>query len=210
MPRRTSALFVLLAVVIAPAATRGQTGGTLSLGVNVGGHAPADASAHGGYGVGPVWRFGHPETGWGWQWGLNWYKTDIDRTIGGRSVNLGELHVRPFMAGYGYTRVFGRASLTGDVLAGYALTTLNITPAADDAYHDQGARSVSGHASDTLALRPELTMWYDVNKTVGVQVNAGYMIARPRVTVSSTLGDDARRMRADMFGLKVGVAYSVF
>jgi hypothetical protein len=41
-------------------------------------------------------------------------------------------------------------------------------------------------------------------------VNAGYMVARPHVTISSTLGTDRRRARADQFMLNVGMVYSVF
>jgi hypothetical protein len=35
-------------------------------------------------------------------------------------------------------------------------------------------------------------------------------MARPEVTVTHSLGTDRRRVRADMFQMKVGLAYSVF
>ena len=53
-------------------------------------------------------------------------------------------------------------------------------------------------------------MWYDMNQKVGLHVSTGYMIARPHVTVTSTAGEDKRPVRADMIGLKVGLAYSIF
>jgi hypothetical protein len=36
------------------------------------------------------------------------------------------------------------------------------------------------------------------------------MIARPNLTVRTTLGEERQQVRADMFMLKVGVVYSVF
>ena len=59
-------------------------------------------------------------------------------------------------------------------------------------------------------LKPELNVWYDLNKSFGLNLNAGYMIARPDVIVDTTAGQDKRTARADQFILKVGVVYSIF
>jgi hypothetical protein len=45
-----------------------------------------------------------------------------------------------------------------------------------------------------------------VVKKIGLHVSTGYMIARPHVTVSSSIGDDRQRARADMLQMKVGLA----
>jgi hypothetical protein len=73
-----------------------------------------------------------------------------------------------------------------------------------------GAESVTIKSSNTLVLKPEIGAWYDVNTKVGVNVNFGYIMARPDVTVSSTVGTDRRAVRADQFILKAGVVYSIF
>ena len=39
----------------------------------------------------------HSKNGWGWRYGLSWFSTDIDRSIGGSNTELGQLRVRPFM-----------------------------------------------------------------------------------------------------------------
>jgi hypothetical protein len=62
----------------------------------------------------------------------------------------------------------------------------------------------------TWALRPGVGVWYDINNKIGLHVGVQYMIARPEVTVTSSLGADRRTARADMFQMKVGLAYSVF
>lgn len=204
-----------LAILLALAPSRGafaQSTGKFALGGAFTTRLPNDSSTlHSSKEPGLLWRFGHGESGWGWHWGLSWFSTDVDRAIGGQDTDLGELKVRPIMAGYGYSRVIRRARVTADVIGGYALTKISLTPAASDAYRDRlGARTVTADASNTLAAKPEVGLWFDLNKKIGVNVSAGYLIARPNVTIRSSLGDDERRVRADMFILKVGAVYSIF
>jgi len=63
---------------------------------------------------------------------------------------------------------------------------------------------------DTFVTRPEVGAWFDLTRKIGVNVNAGYMIARPRVTIRSTLADESERIRADMFSVKIGMVYRIF
>jgi hypothetical protein len=104
-----------------------------------------------------------------------------------------------------------RLNITGAVLGGYAFGSIGLVPSAVDAYERRlGAQSVTARASTTFVLKPELNVWYDLNKDFGLNVNAGYMIARPDIIVNTTAGQDKRTARADQFILKVGVVYSVF
>jgi len=201
---------VLLLVSISRTADA-QTEGKFALGADFALKVPGGPDAHGSEGVGLLWRFGRGKEGFGFHWGFNWYETHIDRSVAGRHVELGELHVKPIMAGYGYTHNVGRYSVTGALLAGIAYSSVSLTPAAHDAYRDLlGARSVDVDSGWPLVLRPELSVWYDINKKLGLHVSSGYMIARPHVTVTSTIGEDKRRISADMLGVKVGLAYSIF
>lgn len=162
-------------------------------------------------GVGLLWRFGHGHAGWGWHWGLNWYSAEIDAPIGNQPTEFGELHIRPIMAGYGYTHEVGKAKITGKLIAGYALASVVLTPEAEAAYNNRlGARAVSTRASLTPTYKPELSMWYDVNRKIGINISTGYVVARPTVTVRSTLGSEERRIRADMFMFRIGAVYSIF
>lgn len=200
---------LLLSLTVIPAAA--QTDNHFALGANLTHRAARDPAGHGSTDLGLAWRFGHGETGWGWTFGLNWYSTDVNRSIGGHDVEFGELHVRPVLAGYGYTRVYGRTSVSADLLGGYAFTTFSMTPVADDAYHDfLGARSVKSDAANTFVLKPEISGWYDLNRKVGINASIGYMIARPRIEVSSSLGEDVQRYRADMLQFRIGAVYSIF
>ena len=46
-------------------------------------------------GVSFLWRFGQSKTGWGWHYGLNWFGTDLERSIGGPNTEFGSLSVPP-------------------------------------------------------------------------------------------------------------------
>jgi hypothetical protein len=201
-------MFLLVSI----SATAGaQTDSKFALGADFAVKLPGGRDAHGSEGIGLLWRFGRGKEGFGFHWGLNWYETQIDRSVAGQVIELGELHVKPFMAGYGYTHNVGRYSITAALLGGFAHTSMSLASSAADAYRNLlGARAVDADCGWPLVLRPELSMWYDVNEKVGLHLSTGYMIARPHVTVTSTAGEDERRVRADMVGLKVGLAYSIF
>lgn len=206
---RLGVLVVLFTLVASHA--RAQSEGAFALGAGVTAPAPGDSSVHGNTTLGPLWRVGHDKNGWGWQWGLTWFSTGIDRVVGSSNTDLGELKVRPVMVGYGYSWVRGRTTFIADGLAGYAFTTIAMTSSASDAYRDRlGARSATATASNPFVVKPEVAFWYDLSKKVGLNVTAGYIVARPTVTVSSSAGDDARRVRADVFVVTAGVVYSIF
>ncbi len=121
-----------------------------------------DERAHAETGIGALWRLGHGSEGWGWTYGFGWYTLDLDESIGAGAEGFGQLRVRPFLAGYGYSRVFGRARVSGNLLGGFALNSFNLRPAFADAYRQRlGAQSV----------------------------DLGYTIARPSVTIKSALGN---------------------
>jgi hypothetical protein len=167
--------------------------------------------ARGQLGPGLLWRFGSSKPGWGFHWGLNWYAVVLERPIAGTVTELGELHIRPLMGGYGYTKVIRRYSITADVLAGYAIGSIKISEPAIAAYERAlGIRSAEANATNTFVLKPEIGVWYDVSKKVFVNVNAGYMMARPDVEIITSAGTDVRKARADQFIVKVGVVYSIF
>jgi hypothetical protein len=208
---RTLSAVVLLVVAIAPRTAHAQTDGKFAVGANLGVRDALSPDADGGVGIGLLWRIGHSRTGWGWHWGFSWVSTDVAGSIDGAATELGELHVRPVMVGYGYTRVFGRTAVTGQVIGGYALSTLELAPEARAAFRDRlGAESVTVRPSGHPAFKPEVHVWRDLNGKVGLRVSAGYLVARPQITIRSTIGEDRRQLRADMLMLTVGMVYSIF
>jgi hypothetical protein len=115
------------------------------------------------------------------------------------------------MVGYGYTHLIGPTAIKGSVRGGYAFTSFDTAPTAGDVIRDRlGAHSLTTDAANTFVVRPQVSIWRDVSAKVGVNVTAGYTIARPTLTVTTTMGEERRRVRADMFTVKMGVVYSVF
>ena len=115
------------------------------------------------------------------------------------------------MAGYGYTWIIKKNAITADLLGGYAFAKMDLSGKAIDAYRSRmGAQATDATASNTLVLKPEVAIWHDINKSLGLNINVGYMLARPEVTVTTSNGADVRTARADQFLVKVGIVYSIF
>src|SRR3954453_17910719 len=116
----------IAATLAASAEARAQTRNRVAVGANVNAAVAAVPDNTSASHVGFQWRLGHSEGGWGWRFGFNWYSTDIGAQIVGRPVELGELHVRPIMVGYGYTRKVRRLAVSASLLGGYAFNTFSL------------------------------------------------------------------------------------
>ncbi len=149
--------------------------------------------------------------GWGIKYGFNWYATELTRPLQGRDEAFGKLRVRPILVGYGYTQPVGRAKISVNLKGGYAFSSFRLRPTFVDAYGAAlGAQIAQVDAANTFVLKPEVSTWIDLNEKVGLYITGGYMIARPRIAVTTTTGEDRRRVQADVIMLKIGAAYSVF
>lgn len=208
----TIALLLPLFIAIAAVPARAQSEGRFAVGAEFTSRTPGDSAvASGGKGVGITWRFGHGHEGWGWGYGLGWYSTDISQPVGGAPAEIGELKVRPFMGGYGYTHIVGRTTVTAEVIGGYAFVSIMQHPALGDVYRDRlGARAVEVNTGNAFVVRPGVSAWYDINKKIGLHFGVTYTAARPNLTVTSSLGSTSQRLRADMFAAKIGAVYSIF
>ena len=132
----------------------------------------------------------------------------LERPIGGVVTELGELHVRPVMAGYGYTRVYSRYSITADARRlRHRLDELS--DGNGGVPRTLGVGAPKPRRGNTFVLKPEIGVWYDFTRKLYLNVNAGYMFARPDVEIV-TPPIDNRTARADQFILKVGIVYSLF
>jgi hypothetical protein len=209
---RNAAVFVVCAITLATATTaHAQSEGKFALGAQLSTRTALGPENAGHRGVSLLWRFGQSKTGWGWHYGLNWFGTDLSRTIGGPNTEFGKLRVRPVMGGYGYTRVFGRTAVSGKLMGGYAFSSMKLSEEAMDAYQTRiGAQAITVKVSNAVVVIPEINVWYNVNKKIGIRVSSGYVIARPDVIVTSTAGVDKRRVKADNLTFKVGMVYSIF
>ena len=89
------------------------------------------------------------------------------------------------------------------------MNSFRLDPSTIANYQRLGAGNGHGEATYTFVVKPELTLWYDLNRRIGIKANRGYLVARPSITIVSTLGRDAQSIRADTFLITVGVVYSI-
>jgi hypothetical protein len=207
----TRALCAAALILLPGASLSAQTTGRVAVGAHISSKSGVDDLSSGHTNLGFLFRLGNGKPGWGWKYGLNWYSTDLDQTLSGVEREFGELKVRPVMGGYGYTRLIGSVQVSANILGGYAFTSFEVRPSFDEAYRRMaGVQSLHTDPSNTFVLKPEISTWINVSRKIGININTGYMVARPTVTVSGAFGEDRRRVSADMFIFKVGAVYSIF
>lgn len=183
----------------------------VAVGLSVSARRGAEETTIGHLSPGPVLRIGRGCTGWGVQTGLGWFSADLEQPLGSTVAGFGELKIRPILAGYGYARQVGPATVTAKLMAGYAINSFEMRQAYEDGYRiERGALSVSTDASNSLVLKPEVSTWIDMGPKVSMNVSVGYAISRPEVTVNSSLGSDRRHIKADMLSVTVGAVYRLF
>jgi hypothetical protein len=208
-----SVLLVMIALCAYAPAAYGQIDNRLALGGSVTTRVASSSGAGNGADVGFEIRIGHETAGWGWQYSFfGWFDTDVHyEPVRGQTADLGQLRIRPIMAGYGYTWTRGRSTITADLVGGYAFNSFHIDSVAMSDYESRlGARNLDTEATNTFVIKPEVQVWYDLSPRFGLKLNGGYLVARPSVTVKSSLGDEIRDVKADTFLITVGLVYSIF
>lgn len=203
--------FSALIVAALPGDVWAQSTGKVAIGANLSAKRAVSSESRGHNSVGLLWRLGHGRQGWGWKYGINWLSVEIDRSLGGDRHEFGTLRVRPILGGYGYTHVMGNKKVSANLLGGYAFTSFSAHQGFDLAYRSvHSVDSIDTSSANTFVLKPEVSTWIDLSEKIGLNISASYMIARPEVTVISSVGRDRHRIHADMFSLKAGLVYSVF
>jgi hypothetical protein len=202
---------VSAATVLWAAVAAAQTDNRFAIGggvtTRVAGSGGASSSATGGIDV----RLGHDTEEWGWAYSFfSWFDTNLDArpTIPGEL--LGRLRMRPVMVGYGYKWGRGRYTIAANTLAGFSFNSFDLDPAARAAYVVKGAGNINAEVSNSFAVKPEVEVWYDVSPRIGIKLSGGYLISRPTITVTSTLGQDMRPVRADTILITISAVYSIF
>lgn len=203
---------IVVAMALSVCDAHAQTDSRLAVGMSVTARLASSSDASGSADVGFELRIGHERQGWSWQSSLfSWFDTGVHEPIAAPTVDLGQLRVRPIMAGYGYTWIRGRAAITADLVGGYTLNSFERDPAALAEYSQRlGATRVDSEATNAFAIKPEIQVWYDLNPRFGLKLNGGYLVARPSVVITSSLGEDVRPVRADTFLITIGLVYSLF
>lgn len=159
-----------------------------------------------------VWRFGRGKEGWGLRYGFNWFSSELHQPVLGQPQSFGRLRLRPMMIGYGYGLRHGRMHVSYNLKGGYAISSLRVRASFVDAYRSSlNISAVHADVRNSFVVKPEMTAWIDLTRTIGLQLSAGYMIVRPEIVLTGAAGiAERRRIHADTFIVQLGAAYSIF
>jgi hypothetical protein len=202
--------FAAVALLACATAASGQVDATVALGGGIAFYHPLDDQASNAAGVALAYRFGKP-TGWRPTFGLNWITIDFATSVAGERTPLGDLRLRPIMGGYVYGVQRGRLAVSGSLLAGYAFNSFEVDDRARLAYDRAlGTTLLRVSASNSLAARTEMALWYDISSRFGVQGIVGFIASRPKVAIVDDGATTTRRLRADAVKLEIALVYGIF
>jgi len=64
--------------------------------------------------------------------------------------------------------------------------------------------------NDSAIVKPEVALWYDVFRHVGVGVSVAYLYTRPEETLTTANAVQVRRLNADTWELATGVTFGLW
>jgi hypothetical protein len=182
----------------------------VGIGVGTSFYSPSSQDFKSSQGIGVAYRWHGFHSGWGPTFGLDWHSTDFNQTLGSVNAPLGTLRMRALLAGFGNTQRVGRFSASATLSGGYAFNHLTVDGGAGPAFASTGISLRGASVDNSAVIKPDVAVWYDVAKHVGVGVSAAYLVARPDATLTTATGSEVRHLRADAYELSVGLVFGVW
>lgn len=208
---------LVLSVVMATAA-HAQPGQRLALGAGVGFHSYSDKSfSSPNPSVLPEYHFGltpHSDReglSFGLKGGIGYSNPDRNDVIAGAETRSGKLRLVPVMVGAGPSYRTGPLRLGVGVVAGPSFNKFSVDDAARAAYRERlGATLNSIDVQNSVAVRPDASLWYDLTPSLGLHTSVGYTYNRPKVKTTVDGTTTSERWKLDKLGYQIGLAYGVF
>ena len=194
---------IVYAMTVTSASAQGITNLVRRVGVggSVGGIFPVDDDVKVGRAFG--FNFGlAPEHGLGVTMGFGWYTADL--TLAGVSgdAEVGDLRVKPLMAGVGYTWLMGKVATGVSINAGVSFNSIRL----NDQYRTffGPGTEVRVDASNSFAARPQFRVEYAVARKVGVYTSVGYFYTEFDNVIETPRGRFENEWDASSFNVFVG------
>jgi hypothetical protein len=179
-------------------------------GIGVGTTFTSPSDGDSSEGVAVVFRWHRFRSGWGPTFAFDWHSNDFNQTLGSGVAPLGSLNMRVLLAGFGYTRRVGRFSASASAKGGYSFNDFSVDSNARPAFANAGNPLLGVSVDNGWAVKPDVAVWYDFGRHVGVGVTAGYLFSRPDRTLRTATGTVEQEMRADAFELTTGLVFGVW
>ena len=144
-----------------------------------------------------------PEPGFSPTLGFGWYTADLTVDTGSSNTEIGDLRVRPLMAGIGYTWVKGRVATGVSINAGISFNSIRLNDQFRSFFGP--GTEVKINPSNSFAVRPQLRVEYAVARKLGVFSSAGYFFTKFDAEVETTIVGFENEWDASSFNLFVGV-----
>ena len=214
MGRGWLGMFVI--VMMAPAAWA-QTGKHLAIGAGLGvtNYTDKDFSSK-NPGVSPAYRINlstQVKDGWSWapRSGLGWSRRNTTTDIGGIRTHLGKLQTIVITAGGQRGFRQGPWQVGFGVVAGPSINKFDVDSAARDAYQNRLGRKLSDvKVKTSIAVKPEISAWYDLNQWFAVQGSVAYVFNRPKAETTAGGVTTSTTWTTDHTSASVGLVVGIF
>jgi hypothetical protein len=195
-----------------------QSGQHVGLGAGVGFHDYADKSfSSTNPTIVPEYQFAltpHRDRNgfsFGLRGGIGYSNPDRNDFIGGAETKSGSLQMIPVMAGAGPSYRTGPLRIGMGVVAGPSFNKFSVDDAARAAYRNRlGATLNSIEVQNSVAVRPDASIGYDITSWVGIHTSVGYTINRPTVKTTVDGVTTSTKWKADKLGYQAGLVFGVF
>jgi hypothetical protein len=168
-----------------------------------------DADSSQGIVIMTRWRSFH--SGWGPTFGLDWHSTVFHQPVGNVvDVPMGSLRTRALLAGFGYRHPVHRFTAVANMSVGYSFNHLVDDSGLGPAFARTGVSLIDVQVNNSWVAKPEVAVWYDLFKHVGVGVSAGYLFNKPDEVITTTAGQRTRELNANTWTLAAGVTFGVW
>jgi len=208
--------FVLVAVLAT--AAHAQPGERLALGAGVGLNDYVDGAFHGKkVNIVPEYHFGltpHSDRdglSFGLKGGIGYAHPDRSDGVAGAETTTGSLRVLSVMAGAGPSYRRGPLRLGMGVVAGPSFNTFTVSDQARAAYRDRlGATLNSIKVKNSVTVRPDVSLWYNVADKWGIHSAVSYTSNRPTVETTVDGVTTKTQWKTDRWSYRAGLAYGIF
>jgi BON domain len=174
----------------------------LAVGVSLGWSRPRASALGEHLSVGPLARLGGSGRGFGPAIAFNWFRTSVAGGSTRRDV-ISDIHVRPIMIGVGYTFGPNRISVSPSLVAGVAFNSLSVP--------DTGAADrIAVEVNDSLVWRPGVSVWFDLNRHIALNMSVGHVVTGLRVTFLENGRLVKQSVSGDTTTVHAGIAYKLF
>ena len=173
----------------------------LAVGLSFGRSAPSESGLGGRWRIGPLVRLGTGR-GLGPALGFGWLRAPWRANTPGAPA-MGEIRIRPVLAGIAYGAQGDRTAVSFSLVGGIAFNSLDLPDVIAEP-------EIPLSISNSFAVRPGTSLWFDVDRRFAVNIAASYLMTRPRMRMLTHGEMQTRSLRADALLINAGIVYKLF